>query len=146
MGLFDKFKKEKAPSESRYSPRQKSLLDFVLQNDSYGRYMDDPNLMYPGGRGITEEQYGDSLEGENWARMEEQIGGDWYSGRINRVPADLVGGKEGEFRYYGSGGKHPYRDIAGQLVPHRARNKPFSSVSDSLTTSDALRLKALWEE
>ena len=114
--------------------KSESLLDFILQNNALGDYMNDPNPIYSSGPSMR------------WANIDEKVGDNWLYGQINQVPAEFVGGKEGEFRYYGSGANYPFRDDAKQFTQGRLRRKPYTSVSDSIPTLEALLLKQLWEE
>ena len=114
--------------------KNESLLNFILQNNVFGPHMDDPNPIYSSGPSMR------------WANIEKKIGDDWHYGQLNEVPAEFVGGKEGEFRYYGSGANYDVRDVAKTFHKHRLRQKPYTSVSDSIPTLEAMLLKKLWEE
>ena len=143
MGLFDRFKKEKVPPEpTPEEVKHQSLLDFAM------------DYMYRGYSGNRPPGYAD--EDGGWEDFEETArpirfaggdfsnDGDYFSNYISQVPAEHVGGEEGETRYYGGAYQHPFRMQARIGSQQNAQRRPYYSVEDSIPAAEAHRLRDEW--
>ena len=139
---------------SNLSERKQSLLDFVnnyqyrpetrqtnqYDVDNLGYDPDDvtefhwPSYSTPFAAGTYQEE-----------TDRRHLPYDFYSARINKVPAEYVGGNKGEYRYYGGGYKYLMNQRSRQMAAQRANKAPFTHVGDSIPTSEAMYLKNLWE-
>ena len=139
---------------SNLSEKQQSLLDFVKKYQWRGRHRETNQYAV--------DNLGYDPEGVNrfnwlkystpWARStytentgEKHFPNNFYSAQINRVPAQYVGGNEGEYRYYGGAYSHPMSNQARTAANQKANTAPFTHVGDSIPTSEAMYLRNLWE-
>ena len=139
---------------SNLSEKQQSLLDFVKKYQWRGRHRETnqyavDNLGYDP----------DEVNEFNWYKYNTPFAKStytedtgrrhfpnyFYSAQINKVPAEYVGGNEGEYRYYGGGFSHPMSNQARTMANQKANVAPFTHVGDSIPASEAMYYKSLWE-
>lgn len=157
MGLRDLFKKkdtkETTPEKTPKQLREQSLLDFALEHgkDKFTVQRPPAFKLMPD---FLKSIMGDKLAREAWRYManpkmfttaDVKHDGDWYSNYISQVPAEYVGGKEGETRYYGGSGSHPLRNQARDYSKKVGDWSSYWTVGDSIPAAKAMELERLWK-
>ena len=161
MALRDIFKKkdtkETTPEKTPEQLRKQGLINFAMENMHINRrrgtrppgfslmpeFLQELAGKDGGMRGW--EAFQNVARGREFARTDFQHDGDWYANNISHIPAEYVGGKEGEMRYYGGAMSHPLRNQTRTLAQHRALTRPYYSVEDSIPAAEAHRLAEEWE-
>ena len=159
MGLFNWKKKQATPEpEPQPTPeqvRKQGLLDFAKDYTHRWHSGNRPptfSIMPQWIQDMAEED-GGMVGWRNWRDVARPLNftttdfmhdGDWYANTIASVPAEHVGGKKGETRYYGGAYNFPLRGQTRDMAQAAAITPPYHSVEDSIPAAEAKRLKEEW--